>query len=104
MADKKLTVVAKCKAKPDKVEFVRKELDHLVVETNKEPGCINYYYHVNKDDETLFLFYENWQNRAEWEKHMEMPYLKKWFEETSIGVLEGEPEISLWEMVEPPAK
>ena len=104
MADKKLTVVAIVKAKPDKVDIVRKELDHLVVETNKEPGCINYYYHVNEEDETLFLFYENWKNREEWEKHMEMPYLKRWFEEVSSGVLEKEPELSLWEMFEPPAE
>ena len=104
MADKKLTLVAIVKAKADKVNIVRKELDHLVVETNKEPGCINYYYHVNKEDETLFLFYENWRSRADWDKHMQMPYLRRWFDEVSGDLLEKEPELTLWEMVEPPAE
>jgi quinol monooxygenase YgiN len=104
MADKKLTIVACVKAKPGKLEEVKKELMHLVVETHKEPGCINYDCHIKEDDPSSFLFYENWVNRAEWEKHMEMPYLKKWIDELAPELCEDSPDITLWEMQEPPAE
>ena len=51
MPDKKLTVVAYVKSKPGKMEEVKKELMHLVVETHKEPGCINYDCHVQEHRE-----------------------------------------------------
>ena len=104
MADKTLTIVAKVKAKPEKVNRVWKELTHLVVETNKEPGCINYDLHVSEEDNSLFLFYENWRSREDWDKHMQMPYLRRWFDEISGEVLEKEVEISLWEIYKPPAE
>ena len=104
MADKMLTLVAIVKAKPDMVDRVWKELTHLVAETNKEPGCINYDLHVNEEDKTLFLFYENWRSRADWDKHMQMPYLRRWFDDVAGEVLEKEPELTLWELYQPPAE
>ncbi len=104
MPDKKLTVVAYVKSKPGKIEEVKKELMHLVVETHKEPGCINYDCHVKEDDPTTFLFYENWKNKEVWEKHMEMPYLKRWINELAPGLCEDSPEITLWKMQAPPGE
>jgi quinol monooxygenase YgiN len=34
----------------------------------------------DNDDSAEFTFYENWVNRKEREKHMELPYLQKFAE------------------------
>ena len=101
MGSKNLTVVAYARAKPGKEEEVCKELMHLVTETHKEPGCVNYDMHVNLDDKGYFIFYENWRTREEWEQHMKMPYLEKWINELAPELCTEAPDITLWEMVDP---
>jgi hypothetical protein len=34
----------------------------------------------DNDDPAEFTFYENWTDRLEWDKHMEMPHLQKFAE------------------------
>lgn len=104
--NKKLTVVAVVYVKPGFEEQTKKELLKLVPLTHQEPGCINYDMHVNIDLETLkenpriFLFYENWRSREDWDLHMKMPYLKNWFD-MAPNVTE-KIELTIWEMQELP--
>lgn len=98
MANGKVTVVARIKAKPGMEEKVREKLMSLVAPTRAEAGCINYDLHRSLDDTCLFLFYENWASKDDLDKHLEMPYLKAWREEAKD--LCAEPtEITLWQMI-----
>ena len=41
---------------------------------------MEYWLHQDNDDPAEFTFYENWTNRAEWDKHMEQSHLAKFAE------------------------
>ncbi len=71
-----LTVVAHLVAKPGKAEEARAFLLSLVGPSRSEPGCVDYHLHQDEANPAEFTFYENWANRAEFEKHLEKPYLK----------------------------
>ncbi len=98
MAKEKLTVVAYIKAKPGKEEAVREELMGLVGPTRNEPPCINYDLHRSKDDPALFMFYENWESKADLDKHLETPHLNAF--KAKAGDLLAEPlKVELFEMI-----
>jgi quinol monooxygenase YgiN len=50
-----------------------------------------------KENPRLIMFYEIWRSREDWDLHMNMPYLKRWFD-MSKEVCEGI-DITLWEML-----
>lgn len=74
----KLTIVANIIAKADKVELVKAELLKLIEITRAEEGCINYDLHQDNENKAHFLFYENWESRALWEKHMNNKHLQEY--------------------------
>ena len=71
-----LTVVAKITAKSGSEDQLRQFLVQLIAPTLKEDGCLNYDLHSSIEDKTLFLFYENWENRAMWENHMDSEHIQ----------------------------
>ena len=101
MAKKKVTVVARCKAKPGKEAVVRKEILALVEPTRAEAGCINYDLHVATDDPTQFLLYENWTSKADLDQHLATPYLER-FKALAPELLAGPIDIALFDMVTEP--
>jgi len=94
MNNKKLTIVAQILAKPEKRELVKKELLKLIKVTLTEEGCINYDLHQDNENENLFLFYENWESKALWEKHMKNSHLARYSKATE-GAVES---FTLYEM------
>lgn len=70
-----LTIVAQLKAKPGKEKELQQVLQALVAPTRAEQGVINYDMHVSNEDPGLFLFYENWRTKDEWDRHMKSPHL-----------------------------
>lgn len=74
----KLTIVANIVAKADKVELVKAELLKLIEITRAEEGYINYDLHQDNENKAHFLFYENWESRALWEKHMSNKHLQEY--------------------------
>lgn len=98
MANKRVTVLARIKAKAGMEERIRQELMALVAPTRSEEGCINYDLHQSVDDQTLFMFYENWRSKEDLDKHLKMPYLEEFG--SKAGNMLAEPvEITLWEMI-----
>jgi quinol monooxygenase YgiN len=98
MADKKVTVVARIRAKKGMEEKVKQELLALVGPTRSEKGCINYDLHQSVENKSLFMFYENWVSKSDLDKHLEMPYMKSHMEKA--GEIFAEPgEITLWERI-----
>ena len=81
-----LTIVANIKAKTDKVALVKAELLKLIDVTRAEEGCINYDLHQDNDNPEHFMFYENWQSRELWRKHMENEHLAAYMAATQGAV------------------
>jgi quinol monooxygenase YgiN len=75
-----LTVIAHLRALNGQIEETKKFLTGLIEPTRAEPGCGEYWLHQDNDDPAELTFYENWTNRSEWDKHMEMPHLQKFAE------------------------
>ncbi|MBF9030920.1 antibiotic biosynthesis monooxygenase [Rhodobacterales bacterium HKCCE3408] len=75
-----LTVIAHLRALDGQIEETKKFLLGLVAPTRQEPGCVEYWLHQDNEDPAEFTFYENWTNRAEWDKHMTLPHLEAFAE------------------------
>lgn len=88
MESKKLTIVARILAKAEKRELVKSELLKLIDITRAEKGCINYDLHQDNENENLFLFYENWENRDLWQTHMNNTHLVDYMKATEGAVEE----------------
>jgi quinol monooxygenase YgiN len=98
MAEKRVTVLARIKAKEGMEEKVRQELLALVAPSRSEEACLNYDLHQSMDDKSLFMFYENWTSKEALDKHLMMPYLDA-FDENTEEMLAEPVEITLWEMI-----
>ena len=98
MSEKRVTVLARVRARAGMEEKVRQELLALVAPSRREDGCIEYNLHQSQDDQTVFMFYENWTSRAALDQHLTRPYLDA-FDEAVEGMLAEEVEITLWEMI-----
>ena len=88
MSSQKLTIIAKILSFPDKRDLVKQELIKLIEITRVEEGCINYDLHQDNDDPNLFLFYENWENKELWQKHMNNPHIADYMKATDGAVKE----------------
>ena len=98
MADKKVTVVARIRAKEGMEEKAKQELMALVSPTRSEKGCINYDLHQSVENKSLFMFYENWASKRDLDEHLEMPYMKSHMEKAS-EILAEPADITIWEMI-----
>ena len=64
-----LRVVARLKARPDKVTEFRSVLIGLLAPTRNEPGCVNYEILENREDPAEFTLVEEWSDEAALEAH-----------------------------------
>lgn len=102
MADKKVTVLARFRAKEGMEDQLKQAIMLCVAPTRAEAGCINYDLHQRGDDQGDLILYENWRSKEDLDVHLEMPYLEEL--KAKAGELCSEPiEITLWEMVSNPA-
>ncbi|MHC4394932.1 MAG: putative quinol monooxygenase [Planctomycetota bacterium] len=95
MADEKITVLAKIKAKDQMAETVKQQALALVAPTRSEAGCISYDFHQSTDDETLFMFYENWTSKKALDEHLRMPYLQAFIAKAD-ELLAGPLDVTIW--------
>ena len=100
MANHRVTVVARVKARKGMEKKVKEDLLSLVGPTRSENGCINYDLHQSADDPCLFMFYENWKTMKSLDRHLEMPYIKASMDRMK-KVLVGPAQLTLWVMVSP---
>lgn len=73
-----ITVVAKLVVKDGAFELVKTELLKLIMPTRQEEGCIEYRLHQDNADPSVFIFYENWQNIACLERHINSSHYKSY--------------------------
>ena len=83
----RLTVIAKIKSKSGSETMLHRQLLELIAPTLAEEGCLNYDLHRSIEDDTLFLFYENWANKSLWEQHMKSKHIKV-FEQKTTEMIE----------------
>ncbi|ELS01771.1 hypothetical protein Xen7305DRAFT_00014760 [Xenococcus sp. PCC 7305] len=84
----RLTIVAHIKAKSDKIDLVKTELEKLIDITRAEKGCLQYDLHQDNENPAHFLFYENWESRELWQTHMNNQHLKDYMIATEGAVEE----------------
>ena len=98
MAEKKITVLAKIKARAGMEEKVKQELLSMVGPTRKEAGCVNYDLHQSPENKGLFMFYENWRSKKDLDDHLATPHFKAFM--AKAGEILAEPgEVTFWEMI-----
>ena len=73
------TIIGTVTARPETREELMALLAAQVVPTRTEVGCINYDFHVDSADPCVFVFYENWTDRAALDAHLAMPHLQPLF-------------------------
>ncbi len=76
MAEETLKVIARIKARPDKVDEMRALLAGLVGPTRAEPGCLRYELLHNTADPTDFTFVEEWSGDHALESHFNTEHVK----------------------------
>lgn len=97
MSEDTLRVIARIKARPNKVGELLSVLSSLVEPTRKEPGCLSYILLQNNEDPTDFTFVEEWQSNAALESH----FATKHFKDALIklpNLLAAEPEIKRYHL------
>ena len=82
MAEAKVILTARFKAKAGKEEEVEQILMSLLEPTNKEEGCLFYYLHKIKDDTGHFFFYEGYKDQAAFDAHVAKPYVQAFLSRT----------------------
>jgi len=73
-----ITIITKLVAKQDSVESVKTELLKMIAPTRQENGCNEYRLHQDNQDPATFLFYENWENLACLEQHLNSAHYKNY--------------------------
>src|SRR2546430_17566853 len=76
MAEGKVTVIARIKAKTGEVQRVEEELLKLLAPTRAENGCINFDIHQGAADHSQFLFHGNWTSEPALKAHFDTPHIK----------------------------
>ena len=98
MAEGKVTVIARIRAKAGRAQRVKEELLKLLAPTRAESGCINFDMHQGTTDPAQFLFHENWTSETALKAHFETPHIENWLEQAE-GLLAEPLEVSLWNRV-----
>ena len=70
------TIIGTVTARPETRDELATLLMAQVAPTRAEAGCINYDLHVDAADPCVFVFYENWTDRAALDAHLAMPHLQ----------------------------
>ena len=98
MAENILRVVARVKARSNKVNELLSVLSSLVEPTRKEPGCLSYELMQNNEDPTDFTLIEKWQSNTALESH----FATKHFKDVLVklpNLVAAEPDIRKYHLV-----
>ena len=68
------------KTRPEKAEAFETFFRTYVEPSRAEPGCIEYHMLRDKQDPTLFIFYEIWQSQAHLDVHSNLPHMQQFLD------------------------
>jgi quinol monooxygenase YgiN len=98
MAEDTLRVVARIKARSNKVNELLSVLNSLVEPTRKEPGCIHYELLQNNEDPTDFVLIEEWLSDTALQSHFATKHFKEGLTKLS-SLVAAEPDIQRYHLV-----
>jgi quinol monooxygenase YgiN len=90
MMEKKVSVLARVKAREGMENRVRRACLELVAPSREDKGCISYDLHQSTDDRGLFFFVESWVSKKDIENHLGTPHCAAFDEK--VNTLLAEPE------------
>ena len=73
------SIVAEVRAKPGKEAELRAVTLPLIALVRSDPKNLVYFLQEDRESPGHFIFYEIFANRADFEAHNAMPYVKDWF-------------------------
>jgi quinol monooxygenase YgiN len=73
------SIVAEVRAKPGKEKELREATLPLVALVRSDPKNLVYFLQEDRESPGHFIFYEIFANKADFEAHNAMPYVKDWF-------------------------
>lgn len=92
--------ILKAKTRPEMAEAFETLFRAYVEPSRQEPGCIEYHMLRDKQDPSLFVFYEVWASKADLDVHSALPHMREFFEQR-MEYLERDFDIQLIEMLSP---
>jgi quinol monooxygenase YgiN len=91
-------VLLKFKAQPEKGAQTVSELNSLIENVQKEPNFVSIKMHIDPNDDTNILLYEEWEDANYYNgEHMNTDHIKA-FMENSRNFLTGPPDITFWKL------
>jgi len=90
--------IVKAKTRPEKSDAFEALFAAFVEPSRKEPGCIEYHMLRDKQDPSLFMFYEIWASKAHLDVHSALPHMAD-FAEHRMEYLERDFDFQLIEML-----
>lgn len=93
-----ITIVAKNSVKTECVDVFRKLANELVIESNKEAGCLEYNLYQDESNDTVFTFIEKWSSMNAVDQHNASNHFKKLVGEMK-GLLNCPSEVNLYKTV-----
>jgi NAD(P)-dependent dehydrogenase (short-subunit alcohol dehydrogenase family) len=73
---KPLTLIARLTARPNQAETLGEGLAALIAPTAAEAGSLGYTLHRDNNDPNVWILYETWASRADFDAHFEQPYTR----------------------------
>ena len=92
--------ILKAKARQEKAEAFERLFRAYVEPSRQEPGCIEYHMLRDKEDPSLFVFYEVWASKADLDVHSALPHMREFFVQR-MDYLERDVDIQMIEMLSP---
>lgn len=86
--------------RPEKSDAFEALFRACLVPSRAEEGCIEYHMLRDREDPTLFIFYEIWQSQAHLDVHSNLPHMKQFFEQR-MDYLSRDFEIRMIDMLSP---
>src|SRR5471032_2087315 len=88
------------KTRPEKAEAFEALFRAYVKPSRAEPGCIEYHMLRDREDPTLFIFYEIWASKAHLDVHSALPHMQA-FSEQRMEYLTRDFDVRLIDMLSP---
>jgi quinol monooxygenase YgiN len=88
------------KTRPEKSDAFEAFFRGHVEASRAEPGCIEYHMLRDKQDPTLFIFYEIWASQADLDVHSNLPHMRQ-FRDMRMEYLEQDFDIRDIDMLSP---
>ncbi|MCY1410397.1 Antibiotic biosynthesis monooxygenase [compost metagenome] len=92
--------ILQAKTRPEKADAFEALFRSYVALSRAEPGCIEYHMLRDRQDPSLFVFYEIWASKEHLDVHSALPHMQR-FHEQRMDYLEREFDIQLIEMLSP---